>query len=236
VAMIVATGNGNWSSVTPNAPWPDGVVPGDGDTADLGGFTVVMDIARVPGAGDLLALISPATAGQLTVDLSVLGDCSINAVDIIAGTNNTGIVNVTGAAPAATLTVNGNVFAGGGSDDYGVYHYSTGKLIVNGDVTAGTANYARGVLGASSADGLITINGSVTAGAAGAFSYGVVVNGVAGVIINNGNLIHTDNTVAVVGRNIVYNPGPTNYIQWGTTKFRAGSVSKLAGDGGGLVA
>ena len=41
---IIATGSGNWSSTTADAPWPFGVVPLATDNVVIdGGFTVTID-------------------------------------------------------------------------------------------------------------------------------------------------------------------------------------------------
>ena len=43
-ATITTTGTGNWSSVTPNAPWPGGTIPAAGDNIIIGvGFTLTVD-------------------------------------------------------------------------------------------------------------------------------------------------------------------------------------------------
>src|SRR5262245_20313568 len=34
-ADITATGSGNWSSTTPDAPWPGGVMPSTNDSVDI---------------------------------------------------------------------------------------------------------------------------------------------------------------------------------------------------------
>ncbi|MGC3957276.1 MAG: hypothetical protein QM813_04705 [Verrucomicrobiota bacterium] len=43
-ADITATGSGNWSSTVPDAPWPDGIVPGTNDSVDVESpFTITVD-------------------------------------------------------------------------------------------------------------------------------------------------------------------------------------------------
>ncbi len=46
MAAITTSGGGNWSSTTPNAPWPSGTVPGSGDTVTIANtHTVTIDTA-----------------------------------------------------------------------------------------------------------------------------------------------------------------------------------------------
>jgi hypothetical protein len=161
-ATITAAGAGNWSN---GATWNGGAVPGNGDTADLNGFVVAMNIATIPASGTLLALTGAGKAGQLTVDLSVLGNSAINATTITAGTvASTGFVLVSGAAPAATLTVTGAIVAGTGTATSGLRTSSSGAITIVGDVTAGSGsgNSKMGVFHGGS--GLVTITGTVTGG------------------------------------------------------------------------
>ena len=78
-ASIVSAGNGNWSSTTPNAPWPGGIVPSAGDNVTIAdGTTVSVDVTTAVcynltvglGVSGVLDYI-PGTASTLTVGTDV---------------------------------------------------------------------------------------------------------------------------------------------------------------------
>jgi hypothetical protein len=83
-ADITAAGSGNWSSTTPNAPWPGGIVPGTNDSVDIEApFNVTVDstasaafiygsgtVTMAPGA--TLNIIGDAAGGQGTQSLGLL--------------------------------------------------------------------------------------------------------------------------------------------------------------------
>lgn len=188
MTTITAAQNGNWSN--PNT-WNGGVVPGNGDIADLNGFIVAMDISTIPASGTLLSLISPAKAGQLTVALNTLGNCAINATTITAGTNTTGLINVSGAAPTATLTITGNVTGGSASSAYGACNTSTGTITITGNVTGGSASRA-----------------------AGAYNYST-----GEIILNSCNLINGTAAVAYMGKPPTWNINANNYLKWSNINF-----------------
>ncbi len=155
-ATITAAGAGNWSAA---GTWTGGVVPGDGDTANLNGFSVVMDITRVPAAGTLLAITSPSKIGNLTVAMDVLGDCSIFATTINPnGENNGGMIIVSGAAPTKTLTITATVLGPSSSNCWrGISFNSTASLAIVGTVTGGgTSPAVHCYAGNASVSNLIT--------------------------------------------------------------------------------
>ncbi len=196
--------------------------PSNGEEANLNAATVVMDIATVPATGTLAALCSktsaavPAgSAGQLTVAMDVLGDAAINATTVTAGTKpaTTGIILVTGAAPAATLTIGGMVVGGSNSDSVGVNNASTGAVIITGDSTAGSSADADGSRLTSA--GTLTVQGSATGNAAVSGARGVSAKGASAGTVNisldavggptgsgsNSHGVHIENNSAVnVGR------------------------------------
>lgn len=180
MGTITAAKAGNWSDTT---VWNGGVVPGNNDTADLNGFVVTMDIPTVPASGTLLALISPAKAGRLDLVMSGANTYAINATTITAGTNT--IINVSGAAPSAALTITGNVAGGAGATySYGILNNSTGTITVIGNITGGGNSYAHGIYNQST--GTITVTGDVTGGS-GPSAYGIR-NSSEGTIIVTGNI------------------------------------------------
>jgi hypothetical protein len=90
----------------------------------------------------------------------------------------------------------------------------SGKLTLNGDVYGGNVANGIGIL-LPSAGGTIEINGSVHAGGApGAFA--TSNTSLYPITINNGNIINNAYASAVAGY-VIYNPGPSNYIQYPKT-------------------
>ena len=165
MATITAAQAGNWSATS---TWTGGVVPGNGDTACLNGFVVVMNIATIPASGTLAQLDGSngsggSTVGRLTIDLATLGNAVINATQILAyNPGSSGFLGVSGAAPSNTLTINGNVTGGSGSNAFGIYNTSTGSVTVTGNVTGGSGTSANAIYNTST--GSVTVTGNVTAG------------------------------------------------------------------------
>ncbi|MFA6924785.1 MAG: hypothetical protein WC223_11100, partial [Bacteroidales bacterium] len=67
-ASITTTGSGNWSSTTPNAPWPGGTIPLTTDDIIIGtGFTLTVDGNRTCNS-----IAFSSTSGTLAVNVSVV--------------------------------------------------------------------------------------------------------------------------------------------------------------------
>ena len=192
MATITAAKAGNWSDTT---VWNGGVVPGNGDTADLNGYVVAMDIATIPASGTLLAIQSPAKAGQLTLALDTLGNSTINATTITPGTVGTGgFIRVSGG-PSNTLTINGNIAAGASR---GVYFNSPSTLTVNGNVTGGSSGTtSHGIYNLA---GTVNVIGNVTGGSSGTTSHGIY--NLAGTVNVIGNVTGGSNAAGTYG---IYN-------------------------------
>lgn len=74
MAAITSAGSGNWSSTTPNAPWPSGIVPTTGDTVTISsGHTITLDI-DVTGLGAITSLAGTLTWSTLGKTLSLAGN------------------------------------------------------------------------------------------------------------------------------------------------------------------
>ena len=144
MSTIVAAGAGNWSSTTPNAPWPSGTVPGNGDVADCAGFDVALDIATVPATGTLLEMKSSG-AGGFTLNIAAAafsGGGTINVTTMTSGTKTTGLLNVSGAGAGRTVTVNVTTPVVGASGKYVVYSGATaGTVAIVGVVNTAQAYY-----------------------------------------------------------------------------------------------
>ena len=161
---------GNWSSTS---TWSGGVVPGNGDTVDLHGYVVTADIATVPASGTLTLIEDTVGGGTLTFPLNTLGNSQLNASQIKSGTSTTvGLITITGAAPTATLTIGtaGNTCAvtgGTTANAIGIYHNSTGSLVLYGNISGNA-----GAIGLqNNSTGSVTVNGSATGGTAGGSPY-----------------------------------------------------------------
>jgi hypothetical protein len=172
-ADITSAGAGNWSSTTPDAPWPSGTVPGDGDNVTIN-HAVVWDIATIPASGALGTLTG---TGTLTLDMDETCDsnCAINAATITAG-NVAQFIILNGAADTDNeVTITSNINGGSTTGDIAVYMNSKGKLNTNGDITAGIATGAYGI---HINDGTYAIGGTgkkITGGAT-VTAYGVLIS------------------------------------------------------------
>lgn len=160
MATITTAGSGNWSSTTPNAPWPDGTKPTTGDVVEIAaGHTVTLDEdTAVLGAAGIKNV-----AGSNTSVLDINGTRTINGCVSYSGTATTGFITV-GTGDALTINYTGgagtnaiNNTAGG----YCVFVTGSGALTVSN--SGGTAVRNEEGLGISSnSTGTITITGDVT--------------------------------------------------------------------------
>lgn len=237
--------NGNCST----AQWYDHVSagnpvdpPGDGDYADLNGYTLTMDIAVFPASGTLSNLESPAKSGRLSVDLNSVGNRIINAGTIRAGSNPSNFINITGTTyiltinaqqiiggtnsgnlcvqnnNAATVNINCPWIIGGGaiSAAHAIQNQSTGIINIVGNVHGGAgSNY--GVNNLST--GTINITGNVAGS-----EYtkdGIGVNNYSTGQINlTGNLIYkTAIPYSGVATGLIITAGSQYYVRIGNMKF-----------------
>ena len=211
---------GNWSDAT--VVWHnDGgedthAVPANGDIADLNGFIIAMDITRIPAvSGSLLLLRSGVTnnsAGQLTVNLTTLGNCGLYATTIQTGTKPTigGFILVTGNIN--TLTVVCSDLYGGTNDSTSGISKSTGSGIVlfygNTHGHLGTQSY--GVSNTVST-GFVTIIGNVYGGT-GIMSSGLYTRYPATTFLIGNIIFESEKACPISGYSPIYNPAATNYI------------------------
>jgi len=136
MTAITTAGSGNWSSTTPDAPWPGGTVPGEGDNVTIAnGHTVTIDqnitigndttkaAITINSGGKLQVLSTAAAAYTLTLKggLNVNGTLEIGTVanPIPVGKEFTILTNYSasmadgkygikiGEAAAATVTIQG---------------------------------------------------------------------------------------------------------------------------------
>jgi len=164
MATIVATGNGNWSSTTPDAPWPSGTKPSSGDTVQTSAFVIEIDenitVALLEATSTGHFAVSAWSSGTLTINANVLnswpgaGDFANGALTI---TNSGGLVvlngNVTGGSQEVAFgiynentigDITGDVTGGSGTNAFGIYNGNTIGDIT-GDVTGGSGTNAHGI-------------------------------------------------------------------------------------------
>lgn len=99
-ADITASGSGNWSSTVPDAPWPEGIVPGPNDSVDVEApfeITVDVDITCAFLYGSGTVTLAP------NVTLHVLGDTAG-----AQGAQQLAVLNATAAG--CTVHYHGNPF------------------------------------------------------------------------------------------------------------------------------
>ena len=104
-ATITSAGNGNWNSTTPNAPWPNGMVPTAGDDVIINTNNTVTVTAGATARSIIII-------GTLDIDrgisLIVEGDITVNSG---------GTFECRSGGTAQTIIVKGN-FTNNGSTDF----------------------------------------------------------------------------------------------------------------------
>ncbi|MDD5571903.1 MAG: hypothetical protein PHD97_12205 [Bacteroidales bacterium] len=192
-ATVTTTGSGNWSSTTPNAPWPGGTIPATTDDIVVGaGFTLTVDGDRTCNS-----MAFKSTSGTLTVNggviLTVTTSVTLEAINSSnractisgAGTINCASVNVGNAVTpsgtsyttqmTSTLTafnVSGNftIYASrnGGRNNDGTFFFSTGTLDIDGTLTTSCAASSTSTFNMNTG----SMNGTLKLGGATTFSLG----------------------------------------------------------------
>lgn len=202
-ADITSSGNGNWSSTTPDAPWPSGTVPGNGDNVTIN-HAVVWDIATIPASGALGTLTG---TGTLTLDMDATCDsnCALNASTITAGAVAQFII-LNGAADtdnAVTITASGagGISGGATSADVTIYMNSKGVLNTDANINGGGNADAFGI---SINDGTFSIGGTsktIIGGTTSSTSHAIYI----GLNADGGTITGTVQGSATVGSGGVFN-------------------------------
>ena len=123
MALITTGGSGNWSSTTPNAPWPGGTKPVAGDTVEIAaGHTVTLD-QDTPVLG--AAGISSGSG-----ILSINGTWTINGSVSYSGTSTSGLCRID-TGDALTIIGGGAGDHCGVSEQFGVRGRWSGKRHVD---------------------------------------------------------------------------------------------------------
>jgi hypothetical protein len=110
------------------------------------------------------------------------------------------------------LIINGNIVAGSATNCHGAKTSSTGSTTINGNITGSATSSGAGFMD-SAASGTLTVNGNVTGGSANAAAVGISSTGVVTTI--TGNIINGAGALAFQGKPPVWNiTGKVNYIQF----------------------
>ena len=139
-------------------------------TAGSGSVGVVLGLASVLNhtGGNLLG-----GTGSGAPCVTVIGSSATATVNITGNvTGGTGVSSAginTGSLFAGIITINGNVLAGSGSEGTTISANTTGRVVINGNVTGATAGAFSGV---TVNGGVYTITGTVTGGSI-STAYGV---------------------------------------------------------------
>jgi hypothetical protein len=221
---ITATGAGNWTSTTADAPWPGGTVPGELDDVSLGAYTVVWDV----GITTITINSLTATSGQLTIaldnaafhtaDPTTTRGATLNCPTLTAGTVSLLVVN---GNTAHSIGVNGNITGGSAANAFGISLAAAGVLYHTGNVTGGSAAGTVGLRSGSS--GAVTVANCTIKGGSSSTAYGIQ-NASTGTVtmLNSGTGCNMENTaqcVAYAGTPPTWNIKTTNTIIWGATTW-----------------
>ena len=184
-ATITIAGSGNWSSTTPNAPWPGGILPNPGDDIVIsGGRTLSVDGNYT--CNSITIGSSAATSNTLTVNsgftLTVSNTITIVPPITSANTNlldaGNGFVNCNGL----------NSTNSGNNNRVCAISINTGTLNVNGNISLGAT----------------ALRNSVT-------FLGTGLLRVTGTYIGGGTYTNTNGTIEYAGTNQTLNSAITNY-------------------------
>jgi len=157
VATIIAQASGNFSATD---TWAGGVVPGPGDVAQTGNFTVTVDQSIT------VAQLNPTGSGRFEV---AVGGITINA-DLVTQSSYAG-GGLRCAHPTGTVTVNGTATGGTAAYTCGVSNAAAGTLNVT-TATGGTGSGAYGAINNSNG----TLNVTTATGGTGVNAYGAINN------------------------------------------------------------
>ncbi len=139
-ATITTAGSGNWSSTTPNAPWPGGTIPAVGDDIIIGdGFSLTVNSNRTVKSVSYTAPNSGTGSGQLIINTGITLTLTTNlgAPSFSVPVKTTGTYYVSGGGTLNCANVNiGNLQEPGGSGSTQI------SLVLNNVITTITGNLA----------------------------------------------------------------------------------------------
>ncbi|MDO9152677.1 MAG: hypothetical protein Q7U47_03035, partial [Paludibacter sp.] len=170
-ATVTTSGSGNWSSTTPNAPWPGGTIPATTDDIVIGNaYTLTVDGNRTCNSISFTAPASGTGSGTLTVNsgvlLTVTTVVSAPATGIATKITGTYTISGLGAISCENLNCN-NTETPSGRGSTSITLISTistltisGNLTLNATYTSASSKVNNPIFNLRS--GTVTVNGSVT--------------------------------------------------------------------------
>jgi hypothetical protein len=247
MATITSAQSGDFSDTT---TWVGGVVPTVGDDAVAAtGHTVVIDVDttvdKVTQAGTGKFTLGNGRTLTANVEANAGTFTSGGTVEVVATTTAVITGNVTGVSSTAvnvagvvvtgsgTLTITGDVTgsAGNASSDAnghaGVYANVVCNVVVNGDVTAGSGSFKRGVqFGASSGAAVLTVTATTITGGTGASAIGIWHQGASGTVTATATTI----TGGAGGNTFgIYHTGATGIVTATATTITGGAGGSAYG-------
>jgi hypothetical protein len=140
---ITATGSGDWESTVPDAPWPNGVVPGTNDSADIEDPFVVTVRSNAAAA---------YVYGSGTV---IMAENALLNIDDTNGANGTfELANLDTSAPGNTVLYSANPFW--------AKHQNYYNLIFSNTITANQIDFFNGTVNSEDPAAAMTIAGDMT--------------------------------------------------------------------------
>jgi hypothetical protein len=176
---VASSGNGDWYSATPDAPWPNGYVP-------LATDTVTISVADIVTATTSVSVASMTIGSSGEMDLDGTGQSMTFTVGAGGQITNNGIMRVINSANSVTLQGAGGAFTFTGTDiDYNanklylsqvIYQPSmslaSGETVeLSGNATLGPLTTASGAAFIMGNNNVLTLTGNVSM-AAGTFTPG----------------------------------------------------------------
>jgi hypothetical protein len=140
---ITATGSGDWESTVPDAPWPNGVVPGTNDSVDVEDPFVVTVRSNAAAA---------YIYGSGTVVMAA--NALLNIDDPIGANGNAGIANFDASAPGNTVLFSNNPFWAKHQDYY--------NLVFSNTTTTNLIDFYNGYVNSEDPAAAMTIAGDMT--------------------------------------------------------------------------
>lgn len=189
MAIIVATGNGNWSSPV---VWSGGAIPTTGDVVWLNGRTITIDTNVTCSLITSLSSSGTSITSAVTINPNLTLNCDIAGTGLLANQN----LFTTTLNNGQYLNINGTIYGGGGGGAGNTLNFAgnNGVLNISGNIIPGINSYA---LNCTNNFGTLNINGDISRDSLIAGS----------IIINSTTYANITGNVFSCGSSTVYNIG-----------------------------